>query len=377
MDKKIGIMTIYGGSNYGNKLQNYALQHFLKEHGYNIETIRYTQKFPQKKYNLNGKMKLYYTKYVNSSILDNLWTIKRLLWKRIYSGKIKEKKAIREMAINKFENQHIALSSNVIKDEEELKAIGSLYNYVIAGSDQIWNPYWQGKFDRYFLTFMPREKRVAYAPSIGVSNIPEEQIGRYRRLLNGFDRLSCREKPGADLITGITGKECTTVVDPVFLLNKEEWMELAKPLEQEKYVLTYFLGNKSRNTMKLIKKYAQMHNLKLIDIYDEFTTKSIYADIESFLGLIAKAEMFFTDSFHGCAFAIIMETQFVICDRKALDKKEKMNVRLDGLLETLGINERMIEHNVFQNNDIDFSQIKDNLNLWIEKSKSYLLSCLT
>ena len=29
----IGILTIYGGTNFGNKLQNYALQQFLKQEG--------------------------------------------------------------------------------------------------------------------------------------------------------------------------------------------------------------------------------------------------------------------------------------------------------------------------------------------------------
>lgn len=39
---KVGILTIYGGSNFGNKLQNYALQQFLKNEGIEAETIRYT-----------------------------------------------------------------------------------------------------------------------------------------------------------------------------------------------------------------------------------------------------------------------------------------------------------------------------------------------
>ena len=37
--KKIGIVTIYN-SNYGNRLQNYALQCFLEKMDYNVSTIK-------------------------------------------------------------------------------------------------------------------------------------------------------------------------------------------------------------------------------------------------------------------------------------------------------------------------------------------------
>ena len=37
---KIGILTITGGENFGNRLQNYALQEYLKQFGVQAETIR-------------------------------------------------------------------------------------------------------------------------------------------------------------------------------------------------------------------------------------------------------------------------------------------------------------------------------------------------
>src|SRR5699024_7229341 len=37
--KKIGILTLNGYFNYGNRLQNYALQEILKRLGFNVETI--------------------------------------------------------------------------------------------------------------------------------------------------------------------------------------------------------------------------------------------------------------------------------------------------------------------------------------------------
>lgn len=37
--RKIGIVTLNGNVNYGNRLQNFALQETIKHYGYNVETI--------------------------------------------------------------------------------------------------------------------------------------------------------------------------------------------------------------------------------------------------------------------------------------------------------------------------------------------------
>lgn len=37
--KKIGIVTLIGYDNYGNRLQNYAIQETVKTLGYNAETL--------------------------------------------------------------------------------------------------------------------------------------------------------------------------------------------------------------------------------------------------------------------------------------------------------------------------------------------------
>lgn len=65
--------------------------------------------------------------------------------------------------------------------------------------------------------------------------------------------------------------------------------------------------------------------------------------------------MFFTDSFHGCAFAILMETQFVICDRKVIDVKQKMNSRLDSLMTILDIQGRKLNDFVISPTEIDYA----------------------
>ena len=86
--------------------------------------------------------------------------------------------------------------------------------------------------------------------------------------------------------------------------------------------------------------------------------------------------MFCTDSFHGCAFAILMETQFVVCERKAIDAKQKMNSRLDSLMAILDIQGRKLNDFVSSPTEIDYKKVYDRLSPWVQRSQEYLLGCL-
>ncbi len=48
--KKIAIATLNGYFNYGNRLQNYAIQETLKTLGYSVETIRFNRDKKTNKY---------------------------------------------------------------------------------------------------------------------------------------------------------------------------------------------------------------------------------------------------------------------------------------------------------------------------------------
>lgn len=372
---KVGILTIYGGSNFGNKLQNYALQQFLKSENIESETIRYTVSLGKKKLTKKEKIKLLKKKYFSQGLLETFWNMKLIAGAKFHKEELDQKAKERNCKFEHFEKQNIALSDLVIQNRDELRDYCSKYDAVIVGSDQVWNPYWQGSLDEFFLTFVPKSKRVAYAPSIGVSEIPNEQKSRFKERLNGFSRLSCRENQGCKLVEELTGKECEHVCDPVFLLSPEQWQSKVSPLS-EKYILTYFLGGQSLEAHKEIERYAKKHDCKIIDLWDEKDYKSCYAGIEEFLNYIANAKMFFTDSFHGCAFAILMETQFVICDRKVIDVKQKMNSRLDSLMTILDIQGRKLNDFVISPTEIDYKKVHNRLSPWVQRSQEYLLGCL-
>ena len=87
--------------------------------------------------------------------------------------------------------------------------------------------------------------------------------------------------------------------------------------------------------------------LKFLDQYVEYD--ETFGDIipfdvnpNKFLNILRGAEYVFTDSFHGCAFSILMEKQFVIFNRYAATSGASKNSRIDTVCGNLGLNGRRV-----------------------------------
>ena len=107
-------------------------------------------------------------------------------------------------------------------------------------------------------------KRIAYAPSFGISKIPEEYIDRYKTWLSEMYKLSVREEAGAKIIKELTGRDAVVLVDPTLMLTKEKWLSISKRAKNKpegKYLLNYFLGSVSKETKKKIKSIATKNKL--------------------------------------------------------------------------------------------------------------------
>ena len=114
----------------------------------------------------------------------------------------------------------------------------------MTGSDQVWNPTYPYSPEPYFLTFARFGiKRIAYAPSFGVSQLDAGVHDQYRAWLNGIYRLSVRERHGAAIIKELTGRQAEVVLDPTLLLTESDWRMMAKnPKTREPYIFCYQLG---------------------------------------------------------------------------------------------------------------------------------------
>ena len=105
------------------------------------------------------------------------------------------------------------------------------YDIYITGSDQVWNPI-NSVLPVYGLGFVPKHyNTIAYAVSIGVSEIPEDRREAMYEAIHQVKHISCREQKGAIALQNLLQRDIITVLDPTLLLQKHQWLEYAKPMD--------------------------------------------------------------------------------------------------------------------------------------------------
>lgn len=317
MNNKIGIITMYYNSmNYGGVLQAYALCRVVKEMGYDVEQICYDPNSKMQKKFRNSP------KNIVKSIVNKIHTHRLRL--RIESFKI-----FRERIPH----------STKLYTSCNYKSLGSEYDIVISGSDQVWNFDWYN--EAYFLDF-DCKKKLAYAASLGSNSLNTNQIDYLKCVLKSYEAVSVREKDAVDIL-----EQCfdnvVHVIDPVFLLEKEKWeLLMSKRLVEDKYIYCHFIGNDKKSRLAA-KKYAKEKGLKVVVLPHPsrlntedllFGDERIYsAAPQDFLSLIRYAECVFTDSFHCCSLSIIFQKQFFAFHRLG---KKGMASRIYSLTELCG-----------------------------------------
>lgn len=369
MNIKIGILTLTGSDNYGNVLQNYALQEFLKDFHAEVETIENTTQYGR--YLPHGKRESkltfsYIKKYVYSQ-LNYRYNIKNtdngIFKQAIYYKKnrllMSQMKQQRKDGFRKFCENHINKADVCVNVNKIPFDRLQEYDYFVSGSDQVWNPTYPSTSMINFLQFAPEEKRIAFAPSFGIHEIPALLKAQYGRWLQTIPHLSVREERGQQIIKELTGRKADLICDPTLTLSQDRWeMIEEKPnfWKGEKYVLTYFLGNRNSGYRKYIDDIAKKNNLKVWHLFDIMEEETYAVSPQEFLFLIHHAELICTDSFHGTVFSIIFHKNFVSFPRVELGSA--MSSRIDTLLKKFSLQEkdyrRIKETDVF---NTDYSQV--------------------
>lgn len=319
MIMKVEIITITGETNYGNRLQNYAVEQTLKNLGVDVVTFNACPLgFRALKFELKILIK---------------YIIKRGNYFRDF----------RFISFNKFNRKYIHSVSKHLSDAD----------FVVCGSDQIWNftlNFSQERRDLYFARFVPPEKRIAYSASIGADYIPNKYKTDFVKGIKEMKKISVREYKGADIIKTLTGRQVDVTLDPTLMLNKTQWIKIAKKpnyvKRKRKFILTYFLGEvqSTRDDIRAyVKKIAKKYDLEIISLYHEWTPKEyvvnvkhFYTSPQEFVWLFANCELVITDSFHGCVFSIIMNKPFRCFDRKE-NGMQDMNSRMKSLFALFNI----------------------------------------
>lgn len=371
--KRVGIITIIDYSNYGNRLQNYATQETLRALGFEAHTI------------LNSPPSKSFIQRVNSfqkkDFKDQVQIIRRKL-KSIGGkqelGELQEREFLRNKRMKNFKefsNEYILETEFVVDNGNVPENLGELCDYFVTGSDQVWNPNFRGGSSFDFLTFAAKEKRVAFAASFGIDNIPKKYKNNYKFWLSDFAHISVREDFGADIVKKLTGRDVEVLVDPTMLLDKETWRSIIISSEtkpSKPFLLTYFLGKMSSEVCECISSIAVEYGLEIVNLNDFDDPARYTISPNEFLDYIDSSEIIFTDSFHGAVFSLLFERPLVVCDR--ISAHSPMSSRINTLFSKFSLDHctfssRSHNRDWLNNN---YEHVKPILLVEREKSISYL-----
>lgn len=331
--KKVGIVTITGGANYGNRLQNYAMQTVLKKLGYNPYTIRKADE-KQTIGNILKKCVKHCTHYKYTT-LD---------------------KRIEEF--EKFNKKYINFSKKYIVSDDYNVNLCNEFDGFVCGSDQIWNPNYKMNTGSHFLSFAKNKKKIAVAASFGVDKITQEDEGRFSVWINELDAISVRENSGKEICKNITDKKVQVLIDPTLTLSSEEWNQIAekpKNITNDKYIFCYLLGKYDAAFTDRIKEYADEQNKKVVFLEDIWRKSGIASDREfiygpsEFVWLIKNSDLVITDSFHATVFSIIFNKRFLVVPREK--ENNDMSSRFVSLFDMFDIK----NHIYNSEEDFDFA----------------------
>lgn len=371
--KKIGIVTSARELNYGAILQAYALQRIISDFGFDSKLLWWSnQRNSHRDIRIRKLLAMFVTYVRNPGIMKK--SVKAY-------GHTFEKSMTQNTIelFEKFENEFLNIEFLTYGQMKHF-ALSEECRAVIAGSDQIWNSYAIYVDPFYYLQFAPKNKRIAYAPSLGKNDIPDYNKQKIKRYVNEINHLSVREETGRTSLSEIADKKIEVVLDPSLLLDSGIWKTIEGEMSIPKeYILLYFLDQPNIECVKKIKEITERFGLPVLALPYEIPS---FSDIENihyvdagpaeFLSLIDNANLILTDSFHGTAFSINYNKTFLTFDRQYGNNQSQAS-RIVDLLSTFELTNHFISGDVnLRDIDIDYTQANNKLELLRDKSIRYL-----
>ncbi len=310
---RVGIMTYFYSYNFGAMMQAYALKQSISRLLKNEDSVGLVNYCPPT--------------YMNS---DERWDDDRYIE---YARKM-----------DRFIRERCGVD-NIVNDIHYAEE----YDAYITGSDQVWNPLLPVKepTEEYFLNFVPDyKKKISYAASIAEDVYGEFDTALFDRYIRRFDSISLREHSHLNFIEQFTDKKCYFVLDPVFLLDENDYTDIMQPdLNTLKdYVLCVIYNRRVKDRIyDLVNRFAIVNSLDVITYekdfrpFDFLCNDSIigFSCEEEILYKIKNAKIVITDSFHFLAFAVLFHIPVYACPYFR-------SIRLNDLLDLTGLRDRVI-----------------------------------
>lgn len=328
---KVSVITILDNTNFGTYLQALALSCIIKTLGHEPEIVHYIRPSMTSV----GHIKMIFKDLGVLHGFKGIINTYRLIHLRRKDYD--------------FLSQYVPITQKYCSFEElnETPPVADIY---MTGSDQVWNSIYNRGVDKaLFLEYAPKSaKRVSYAASIGMDAFPSNEIVEVKTYLNKYNQITVREQAAKDIL-GKIGLSADVVLDPTLLLTNKEWGKIASdsPINvPEKYLLIYTVEGK--NQKDLIEYYAikvaERYNLKIYQVtYGEKKEKIRNVDRifsratpDVFLNLMRNASFVVVSSFHGTAFAINFNKQFLSISAN------RFNSRVENILNKTNLEDRLV-----------------------------------
>lgn len=359
--KRIAIITYSRAYNYGSALQTYALNRYLTEFGYEVKTINYTTKEQQKLYSIFEPIT------GGLSIVRNMQSIWHYRHLKMHKKKFDD-----------FLSSKVPMTAS-ISTPNDFFTLNSQFDYFVCGSDQIWNAQCDDFDSNYMLSFVQdKQKCIAYAPSLGAGAKDPKTADALTKYVKGYKAISSRERASVEIIENATNSKVETVLDPVFLLDAEQWASIIDecPIKGE-YILGYFIGDVI-GMRDFATQLSKETHLPVIVIWKsirdiKYGFKTYYeAGPTEFVSLVKGSRYIVTNSFHAVSFSLIFEKSFW-----AFVQPGSHDDRLRSILGLMNLTDRIIDaekvSQINQLSKINYNSIsKAALNNMIESSKDYL-----
>ena len=334
---KIAIITLPLNNNFGGILQAYALREYLLQKGHKVVHVEEKNKhsvvhWPSYKFNA-------------------WWYLRRVI-RQIFTFNLDKKRNYEDVNRYKF-RKSTAKIRRFVKENLEVLTVDDFsqlkkyrFDAIIVGSDQIWRVDYYSKIENTFLSFAEfwKLKKITYAPSFGTDEwqYNDMQTEYCSKLLKQFDGVSVREDEGVKLCLEKLSVVAQRLLDPTMLLDRNVYEALiSDAVNGEPKQLTSYILDMTESKEKVIRTLVNKKEFNHVPLgLTKIDNEGQFSDygLEKWLKEFIKAEFIFTDSFHGCVFAILFHKPFI-----AYGNKDRGISRFNTLLRLFELEHRMIQ----------------------------------
>lgn len=375
---RISVVTLFDNGNYGSELQSIAMTLYLKNKDH--EPVLCHIKAPNKALRLLEVL-------IDAVILKTNTFFNAEMKKYLSDCTINAEKQ-RSISSELREYVHSFVSRHIVSERvSRWNVPNGKFDAYICGSDQIWSALKLPICSKLFLNGVSPNRKIAYAPSMGLDTLPTYYIKKVRKYISDFKYLSVREKAAKHAIIENFGIDARQVLDPTMLVGRDVWDSMlafeGKKTPKKEYIFCYFLGEFSDETVRCINDIAKGYEVIILP-YEEDSIKVQngnyqLADPLDFVNLIKYARYVLTDSFHGSVFSVLYEKQFVVTKRTHIGRVAQTS-RITSLLTMFGLEKQYCQyanemHNALKTN-IDYSTIYKQLKNEQKNSRAFLDNAL-